>query len=152
MQSVPNSWINWLKIICGVFILYGLALVFLPEQIQDVQGAIYYNWPLDEDVFSQVTAIDRNYFMLLYGIIGGVLIGWAVLIYAMVNGPLRYGQRWAWQALIASLSAWFVTDTLISGATGYSINVLFNVVSAVAFAVPLFAIRRYMTTDNTATQ
>ncbi|MCA9885624.1 MAG: hypothetical protein KC708_21750 [Anaerolineae bacterium] len=145
MQStVPKGWIRWMNIVCGLFILYGLALVLLPSQVQDVQGAIYYNWPLGEDAYSQLTSIEYNYHIFLYGVIGGVLIGWSVLIIAVVNGPLQNGYRWAWQALVISLVAWFVTDTLISLATGMTINGLFNLVSTAAFAIPLFVLRPYM--------
>lgn len=143
-KAVPGIWLNWLLIVCLLLIVFGLALVFLPDAMQNVIGVNFYNWPLPEDGYSQISTIERNYHMFLYGITGGMLVGWGVLLTFVANGPLKYGSRWAWGAMVICLAIWYVLDTGISLATGFSINAIFNSMIAVSFAVPLLALRPHL--------
>ncbi|HEX2542027.1 MAG TPA: hypothetical protein VHM00_13200 [Caldimonas sp.] len=80
-----------------------------------------------------------RYASFLHGVIGAVMVGWAVLLLLIVRGPLAAGSPWAWQAVAASLAAWFLPGTLFSAASGVWRNVALNVLFMAAFAVPLAA-------------
>lgn len=75
--------------------------------------------------------------LLLQGVLGAVILGWAVLLAAVVHVGLRSGDpRW-WWALVASIGAWFVVDTGFSLAIGSWHHALFNVPFALLLGVPL---------------
>lgn len=75
--------------------------------------------------------------LLLQGVLGAVILGWAVLLAAVVHLGQRSGDpRW-WWAVVASLGVWFVVDTGFSLAIGSWQHALFNVPFAVLLGVPL---------------
>lgn len=75
-------------------------------------------------------------------VLGAVMIGWACLLWPLVRGPVRRREPWAWTAIAVSVGVWFVIDSTLSIASGFGENALLNLVFAIAFAVPLWAIRR----------
>lgn len=79
---------------------------------------------------------------LLRGVLGAVILGWVVLIIAIVRGPLRRRDPWSWRAVASSLACWFVVDTGFSLAVGEWEHALFNVGFAVALGIPLASIRK----------
>jgi hypothetical protein len=83
----------------------------------------------------------RGYVLLVYGVLGAVMIGWCLLLLAVVAGPLRRREPWAWRAVAGSLTCWFLVDTSLSLAVGFPTHALFNTVFAVAVAVPLAGLR-----------
>jgi hypothetical protein len=83
-----------------------------------------------------------RYVTFVYGVLGAVMVGWACLLWPLVRGPIRRREPWAWSAIAMSLGAWFVIDSALSIASGFGENALLNLVFAIAFAVPLLAIRR----------
>ena len=83
----------------------------------------------------------NNYLGFVYGVLGAVMAGWSVALLAIVHGPFRHGERWAWGAVAASLGLWFVADTTFSLASGFPGNVALNCIFAVVLAIPLIATR-----------
>jgi hypothetical protein len=83
-----------------------------------------------------------RYVTFVYGVLGAVMVGWACLLWPLVRGPIRRRESWAWSAIAASVGVWFVVDSTLSLASGFGENALLNLVFAIAFAVPLLAIRR----------
>jgi hypothetical protein len=61
-------------------------------------------------------------------------------IAALVIGPLRQRERWAWWAITTGVGVWFVLDTGLSLILGFVGHAVFNVAFAVALAIPLVAI------------
>lgn len=84
----------------------------------------------------------RSYVLFLYGVLGSVIIGWMTLIAAVVVGPLKDGNPWAWPALVVSVSAWFVLDTGFSLTVGEWQHALFNLAFFAALGLPLLMWRR----------
>lgn len=75
--------------------------------------------------------------LLVQGVLGAVILGWAVLLGAVVHLGLRTGDpRW-WWALVTSIGAWFVVDTGFSLVVGSWEHALFNVAFALLLGVPL---------------
>jgi hypothetical protein len=125
--------------VVGLVALYGVGLVivglFIGDQAFDRLGF----GPRDGDI---VDGRPRDYLRLVYGVLGAAIAGWMVAIGAIIVGPLRRRETWAWWAIVSSVSTWFVLDTGLSLVLGFIGHALFNGVFAVALAVPLLAIRR----------
>ncbi len=83
----------------------------------------------------------REYVQLVYGILGAVIVGWMITIGAIVVGPLRRREPWAWSAIVTALAVWLALDTGLSLILGFVGHALFNVAFALALAFPLAAIR-----------
>lgn len=84
----------------------------------------------------------REYVLFVYGVLGAVIAGWMVLLAAVVIGPLRRREAWAWWAVAGSLGGWFVLDTGFSLAVGSPAHALFNVGFVVAMGLPVAMLRR----------
>lgn len=83
-----------------------------------------------------------DHVLLLQGVLGSVIVGWVVLLVAVVRGPVRRGERWAVVAVAASLTVWFVLDTGWSLVAGSPAHALFNVAFAALTAPPVVALLR----------
>jgi hypothetical protein len=81
------------------------------------------------------------------GVMGGVSIGWAVMLTLVVRAAIAAGEvgRPLWNAVSAGMAAWFVIDGILSVATGFAMNVAPNTLLAGMYLVGLFgsgALRR----------
>ncbi len=127
-----------LVVVVGVA-FYALGLVFagwfIGEQVFDRLGF----GPDDGDILDERS---RDYVRMIYGILGAVIVGWMATIGALVIGPLRRREAWAWWVVAGSMTSWFVLDTGISLATGFVGHALFNVAFAIALGLPLTGIHR----------
>lgn len=82
-----------------------------------------------------------DHVLLLQGVLGAVILGWVVLLLAVVHLGLRSGDpRW-WWAVVTSLVSWFVVDTGFSLAVGSWQHALFNLAFATVLA-PAVAVAR----------
>ena len=74
-------------------------------------------------------------------VLGAVTLGWAVTLHAAIEAAVLLGDRarGVWRLMVAGLVTWFVTDSSVSVATGFSLNVVLNVALLIAFLVPIFA-------------
>lgn len=73
------------------------------------------------------------------GVMGGVSIGWAVMLYLVVQEAIRQGAagRPLWNAITIGMITWFVIDSTLSCATGYGLNVIPNIGLLGMYAVGL---------------
>ena len=79
--------------------------------------------------------------LLLQGVLGAVILGWVVLLAALVVLGTRSGLRGWWGAVVASLVVWFVVDTGFSLLVGSWQHALFNLAFAAVLA-PVVALAR----------
>lgn len=137
-SAKTGLWDRLLLIVVGVVTIYALGLVLfglaLGDQVFDRLGF----GPDDGRIVGET---QRTYVQLVYGILGAVIVGWMLTVGAIVVGPLRRRERWAWRAVVSASAAWFVLDTGLSLILGFVGHGLFNVGFALALAVPLGAIR-----------
>jgi hypothetical protein len=133
-------WQRWLLVACGMTGALGVGLTafdtrllpFFSEATNHVFGGT-------ETMPELVVAYHR----FTHAVLGATLVGWAVLLAAVVQGPFRRKERWAWSATCGSIAAWVVLDTCASLVLGAHPNAVLNVLSAAAFAIPLGATRRH---------
>lgn len=79
----------------------------------------------------------------LFGIIGGTIVGFHVLMVGISEYAFKRKERWAYWTMWAGLLSWFVIDSGISLYVGAIHNVvLINLVALVLIGVPLVATRR----------
>lgn len=115
---------------------YALVLVAAGRPMNRVFDALGFGGSL-----GRAPADLADHVVLVQGVLGAVMFGWAVLLLAVVRIGLRGGDSRWWWAVSASLSAWFVIDTGFSLAVGSWQHAAFNLPFAVAFAVPLTVLR-----------
>jgi len=73
------------------------------------------------------------------GVMGGVSIGWAVMLHFVVQQAIAQGPagRPLWNAITAGMISWFVIDSALSCATGFGLNVIPNIALTAMYAVGL---------------
>lgn len=141
VDSITRStgWDRVLLVVLAGVIAYAVGLVvaglLLGDQIFDPLGF----GPDDGDI---AAGRPRDNLRLVYGILGAVIVGWMITIAAIVGGPLRRREVWAWWAIVSAVAARFVLDTGLSLLLGFVGHALFNVGFMMALAVPLSAIKQ----------
>lgn len=127
----------WLKTACVVTIITGLAAGCASHPAGEGLWLLLFdilNWPLDGipagfDVFSRP----------LNAVLGGVMIGWGVMMYGLLNPKIfSDGIR---IVLLRGLLAWFVTDSIGSFAADIPGNVILNLAFLGMFLPPLILLR-----------
>lgn len=118
---------------------YALGLVFFGLALGDQIFVLLGFGPDDGEITAEVS---RRYVHLVHGILGAVIAGWMITAGAIVIGPLRRREPWAWWAIVTASVVWFALDTSLSLALGFAGHGLFNLGFALALAVPLVAIKR----------
>lgn len=140
MTPAPAAfWVRWLSAgVIGVGV-FGMSLVLLPGPMQTLFNVVAFGLPEAPAGFGPQVV---DYLGFVYGVLGAVMAGWSVALLAIVRGPFRHGERWAWSAVAGSLGFWFLVDTTFSLVSGFPGNAILNVAFALVLAVPLIATRR----------
>jgi Mn2+/Fe2+ NRAMP family transporter len=132
-----SSWDRVLLLVVVAVAIYAVALVVAGLWLGDTVFDLLGFGPEDGNIDDS----QRDYVRLVYGILGAVIVGWMMTIGAIVVGPLRRREAWAWWAIVTATAAWFVLDTGLSLVLGFVGHALFNVAFAIGLAVPLAAIK-----------
>jgi hypothetical protein len=119
-----------------------LFLVLAPASAASVFEAMFARVLADAPPGS---AVGQAYLQFTYGVLGAVLFGWALTLALLLRGPFRAREPFAWWAFCIPLAGWFVLDTGHSIAAGFHENALLNGASALAYAIPLLALRKRFT-------
>jgi hypothetical protein len=83
----------------------------------------------------------EQHVLLVYGVLGSVMLGWATMLLLIARGPLRARDPWAWRTFATAFGLWFVVDTTFSLVIGSVPHAVFNVAFLGAIAPPLFGMR-----------
>jgi hypothetical protein len=137
----PNRATPWDRLLEVAVLLVGVSGAFFV--VAGTLTTSLFEWVVFGSAESPIPDGEAGrYVTFVYGVLGAVMIGWACLLWPLVRGPLRRREPWAWSAIAVSVGIWFVVDSTLSLASGFGENALLNLVFAIAFAVPLLAIRR----------
>jgi hypothetical protein len=132
-----DIWRVWLMLVAAGVGVFGSAMVITPTVPERL-----FTWMLFGDGFPAAFGdAEVEYVRFVAGVLGAVMVGWAVLILFVAAFPLRRNERWAWEAVVASLAVWYVMDSALSVATGYGENALLNTVIVLAFLPGLLGTR-----------
>lgn len=133
LRSMGNRWDRVLLAAILATTIAGLALVVAPTPMTAVL-----TWIAFKKSVSPVPDGDaRHYLHLVQAMMGAVMVGWSVTGGVIALGPLHRREPWAWNALAASVTAWFVIAAGFSLATGFWGYVVFNTIIAGLFGLPL---------------
>lgn len=135
-------WHRWIMIGYIGFIIFGLLFAIL--------GATAFFAPVMRPILASfwvdgvIPAEAQNFAAFSFGIAGALTLALGELGWFVAKYALPRGERWAWTALVASLTAWFILDSAMSIYSGASINAVFNLGFYIILMVPLIAIRPHM--------
>jgi hypothetical protein len=127
-------WRNWLMVWCVGVLVFGLVLAGGAfDATSGPVRLIYLQGPED-------LVLDPAMRFTL-AVMGCVSIGWAVTMFLMIRAARLLGAqaRPIWMGLTVGVVVWFVTDSALSIATGYGLNVVPNMFLMVTYIVAILA-------------
>jgi len=78
----------------------------------------------------------------LFGIIGGTIVGFHILMVYISENSFKRNERWAYHAMCIAMLSWFLVDSGISYYYGAIHNiVLINLVALILIGLPLLMTR-----------
>lgn len=137
---IPRFWVRWLHVAALVVILFGLAMVTVPEVIRKFFSLLFYSAP--GAIETRFTVGANAYIMFAHGVLGGVMVGWGLAMLIALRGPFVRGQKDGWLLIALPVTVWYLIDTAFSLLVGFWQNAILNTALAVLFAIPLVATRR----------
>lgn len=125
---------TWLKLTSLFVILLGLLValgahpaVSLPATL--LADAVF--WPLDG-----AQLIDTQAAHVLAAIGGGVMVGWGVMMWLVLDRLLPADPKLARLLMIEATFAWYLVDSTGSFVSGAGVNVLLNTILLAAIVLP----------------
>ena len=127
--------VGWLK--AASVITFAFGLLCSVATIPALSGIIVFFldlafWPVDG---AQSIAVPE--LKLALAVSGGILMGWAVLMWLAATRVYARDAHLGRLMILASIGTWFVTDGIGSVAAGAPLNVLLNVPFLLMFALPV---------------
>jgi hypothetical protein len=137
MTAHQSKWLTRLRYGCLYIFITGLLplLAIFPETQEPWR--LFYDvltWPHD-NFPTTFTDSDRQ----LSAILGGVLCGWAWLLYKIAQ-PEVFNERLR-KLMVQSTGVWFTLDSGGSILAGLPLNALSNVIFAIVLLVPLWKLK-----------
>ena len=133
-------WLRWLVVLSVVIVAFGLGLAFLNDTPlfdlfhQQVDPVFWGDQPLPPAML--------DFRGWAYGVLGATMAGWGVFFVFLAWIPFRRKERWSWNCFALGLLVWYVSDTLISLASGVIFNAVFNTLILVLVGLPLIFTRK----------
>tara|TARA_Y100001972_G_scaffold129231_1_gene195461 strand:- start:2042 stop:2482 length:441 start_codon:yes stop_codon:yes gene_type:complete len=128
------SWANGLIIVIGLMVAFAGNSIFFELHNQYTREVFFQG----AEFTGEVLAL-KNW---LFGIIGGTIVGFHVLMLLISENAFKNKETWAYQALWLGLLSWFVIDSSISIYYEAIHNVLLiNVFALVLIGLPLVITR-----------
>ena len=135
-----HQYIVWLKIACVTTLVIGLVAAFAASEATDDLWLWLFDL-LDYPVDDNPSGFTAESFAL-NAVTGGVLVGWATLMYLIAAREFATGKFRLAGPMIASIVAWFIVDSIGSLVAGLPGNVILNVLFLGIFLPPLLMLRR----------
>ncbi len=141
-MKADRFWSLWVLVLGGLVIAAGLAFAFVVPRffpgIQDVFHDSFGAGTLAESLGKN----DRRHVDWLYGVLGGVMVGWGVMLAALAYRTLTEDSEWIWNTMLTSVVSWYVVDSWISLSYGVVPNILVNTAILLLAVVPVVMRRR----------
>lgn len=146
-DSTFNFWQRWLtyanvlNIGVGLLVAFGGNSLFFDMHNDYSRRVFFHNLPFSSDVLQF-----KNW---LFGIIGGTIVGFHVLMLMISEYAFKRNETWAYRALWYGLLSWFLIDSSISYYYGALYNiVLINLVALALIGLPLVMTRKAFMGNN----
>jgi hypothetical protein len=134
-QPAAGAW-RWLVAVTAGTALFGALMVLAPALTRRGFSLLMHGQPGRIDSWPPEAVA---YITLLHGVLGAVMVGWAVALLGVLRGPWRPAPRQGWGIVAASVGSWFVIDVSFSAALGAWPNVMLNLAFGVLFGAGLLA-------------
>lgn len=118
--------------------IFGATMVLAPALTRRGFALLLYGDAAHIDGFGPDAAA---YVTLLHGVLGAVMLGWAIALLALLRGRWRVAPGQARAVVALSVGGWFVVDTAFSASVGAWPNVALNSVFGALFAAGLLLAR-----------
>ena len=132
-----QKWLTWANVMT---VMVGLIAAFAGNSIFFEAHNSF-----TEEVFFQGSKMEGDLLDLknwLFGIIGGTIVGYHILMIMISENAFKKKERWAYNALWFALLSWFLIDSGISYYYGAIHNVIMiNLVALVLIGLPLVMTR-----------
>ncbi|HCM75740.1 MAG TPA: hypothetical protein DIS90_05135 [Cytophagales bacterium] len=132
-----QKWLTWANIMTigvGLMVAFGGNTFFFEAHNHYTRDVFF-----GSEAFPEQTLMLKNW---LFGIIGGTIVGFHVLMVMISEYAFKEQQKWAYHAMWYGLLSWFVIDSGVSFYYGAIHNiVLINLVALVLIGLPLVMTR-----------
>ncbi len=125
-----------LKLAAGVVVGFGFLVAFAAHPATDAPARLLLDlifWPLDG-----APGLEGGGARLLAAIAGGVMVGWGVTLFMLVDALADRFPALG-RIVLASLGAWFLVDGAASIASGGWLNAFLNIGFLALFALPVLS-------------
>jgi hypothetical protein len=129
-------WAAWAMVVLGIGFA-GLGLTPAMAFVTDLYDPFFWNDGAPDEGA-------RAFQVFSFGVMGALMAGWGTMALGLGRHPMARREAWSWHYSVAGIGLWFVIDTLMSVASGATINVAGNIGFLVLFAPPLLGMRRHM--------
>lgn len=142
-MSTTKPWsraasLRLLRGVLGLVAVYAVAMIVVGDTVHGLFDELGFG-STDAGVRS---GEQRDYVLFLQGVLGAVILGWVLLMLAVVrHGVERDPDGPWWGVLVASVVGWFVLDTGFSLVVGSWQHAVFNVGFLLALGAPLLCLR-----------
>jgi hypothetical protein len=143
-------WQKWLTYANAITVVVGLSVAFAGNSfVWELHNEYTRDVFFDSNAFSADVLAFKNW---LFGIIGGTIVGFHVLMIMISENAFKAKEVWAYRAMWYGLLSWFAIDSTISILSGAIHNVVMvNLVALVMIALPLVMTRRAFVIRNSPT-
>ena len=134
-EATFNFWQKWLTYSNVIAVCVGLLVAFAGNSIffqihNQYTAEVFFSSELTPDVI-----VFKNW---LFGIIGGTIVGFHILMIFISEYAYKKKERWAYWALWSGLVSWFVIDSSLSVYYGAIHNlILINLAALIMIGLPL---------------
>ena len=136
-KFIWQKWLTWANIMAigaGLMVAFAGNSFFF-EAHNHYTKAVFFGG----EAFSDQILLFKNW---LFGVIGGTIVGFHVLMVMISEYAFKQKQKWAYYAMWLGLLSWFAIDTGLSFYYGAIHNiVLINLVALVLIGLPLVMTR-----------
>ncbi len=136
MTSTSSA--SWLKLMSLFIVALGLLVALGAHPSTAWPATLLIDivfWPFDD-----MQRLDSQTARLLAAIGGGVMVGWGVMLWLVIERLMPANPALARLLLIESTLAWFLVDSTGSFVSGAIVNVLLNTVLMLAIVLPAWRI------------
>jgi hypothetical protein len=123
-----------LKVALVGTLLFGAALMALPQLTHQGFSLLMFN---DAQRIQSFGPQAQAYITLVHGVLGAVMVGWALALLGVVVWLWALAPALAWRVVTLSVAGWFVVDTSFSLSVGAWQNALLNLAFGALFGVGL---------------
>jgi hypothetical protein len=135
-----SFWIGWLKIVSIAYVLFGVAMI--AGTLKPTEQVVIVMLDMVMPPFGDAPAELGPETRLLSAISGGLLAGWAALVYQISARGLIVDPEPTRRMLVASVLVWFAVDSIGSYLAGAPFNVIGNLAMLATLLIPLIGLGR----------